>query len=206
MTRRLPRLVLAALTLNAALLAGALAAPSFVLGCSCAAPEPGAPIFSGDEEVVLVGRVGADDGRGVFAFAVERWFRGGSDAVVGLLSGTITFADGTSLTDTCGIQIKPGEHLILSAWVNEGKLAGSACSPHANVDSRDGQAMLAAAVDTFGAGVVPGEPPPEVADETPAVDLALVAIVAVVGLLAMVVAGVVLSVIGRRERPGQPEP
>jgi hypothetical protein len=201
MTRRLPRLVLAAFTLNAALLAGALAAPSLVVGCSCAAPMPGAPIFSGDEPAVLVGHVGADDGRGVFAFTVERWFKGGDAAVVQFQSSTITFEDGRSVIDTCGLGVKPGQHLILAGGFSNGKLSAVICRPHASVNSGEGQAMLVAAINTFGEGIVPGEPPPEVLDDVPAIDLALVATLAVVGLLAIVAVGVVFSAIGRGERP-----
>lgn len=195
MTSRWPRLVLAALTLNAALLAGALTAPLVAVGCSCVAPQPGAPIFSGDEGAVLVGTVGADDGRGVFAFHVERWFRGGTDAVVRMESANQSM---------CGVDLKPGQHLILTAFLADGRLSPSICSPHAGVESGEGQAMLTAALGTFGPGIVPGEPPPGVADDALGIDLALVAIVTVVGLLALVVVGVVVSAIGRREQPDMP--
>ena len=170
-----------------------------MLGCSCAAQD--GPIFDGDEAVVLVGRVGADDGRGVFDFAVERWFRGGSDAVVRLQSATTKFADGTVTLNTCGLNFESGQHLILVASGHQGVLAGSICSPSADVDSRQGQAMFAAAVTAFGPGIVPGEPPPEVSDDAPTIDLVTIAIVAVVGLLVLVVVGVVVSAVGRREPP-----
>lgn len=206
MARRLPRLVLAALTLNATLLAAAFAAPSATFACVCVAPAAGQPIFDGSEQAVLVGRVGRTDPTGKQEFAVDRWFKGGAAGSVKLHTGTEIHPGGITSSSSCGINVPEGAHIILAAAPGAGFLSAGACSPWADLATAEGQAMLAAAVNTFGVGLVPGEPPPEAADNAPAIDLASVAILAVVGLVAIVAAGVVISAVGRRERPAAPKP
>ena len=206
MTRRLPRLVFAGLTLNAALLAGTLAAPTATFACMCVAPPLGAPIFDGSEEAVLVGRVGPTDPTGKQAFAVDRWFKGGDAGSVKLHTGTDIHPGGISSSSSCGITVSEGVRIVVAATPGAGFLSVHACSTWADVATQEGQAMLAAAVNTFGEGLVPGEPPPEVVDDAPAVDLASMAILAVVGLVAIAVAGVVIAAVGRRERPTAPKP
>ena len=201
MTRRLPRLLLAALMLNGALLAGALAAPSYVLGCSCAAPEPGAPRLRGDEGIVAVGVVGGADGSGNYAFTVERLFKGEVAPVAKLASARQVFADGSEAFNTCGRDHTPGQHVIIAGGIGDGVISSSICSPYETINSGPGQALLDEALELFGPGQVPGEPPPEVADAAPAIDLATIAIAAVLGLMALIVVGVVVASISRRERP-----
>jgi hypothetical protein len=197
-------LVVAAAILNSALLAGALAAPAITVACSCAGPPLGAPIFDGQEDAVLVGRVGADDGSGVYSFVVERWFKGGQAASVRLASGTLRQADGTFAGNSCGVDLNPGAHLVVAAYRSDGLLTPSACSPLATVETGDGQAMLAAAARTFGPGLIPGGPPPTAPERNPPIDLALISIVGVVLVLVIVIVAIALAV-GRREPPAAPE-
>lgn len=197
MPRQLPRLVLAALTLNAALLAGALAAPSLVLGCSCAEPEPGAARFRGDEGVVVVGVVGASDGLGNYAFTVERLFRGDVPPVATLGSARQVFADGTEAWNSCGRDHTPGLHVILAGGFEDGVINAGICSPYETINSAEGQALLEEALELFGPGQVPGEPVPSGEAGAAGVDLATIAIAVVLGLLAIIVASVVVASIGR---------
>jgi hypothetical protein len=162
-------------------------------------------MFDGQEDAVLVGRVGADDGSGVYPFAVERWFKGGDASNVRLASGTLRQADGSFFGNSCGVDLNPGSHLVLVAYRSEGVLTPSACSPLATVETAEGQAMLAAAARTFGPGLVPGEPPPADDGGNPPLDLALISIVAVTLILVVVMVAIALAV-GRREPPAQPQP
>ncbi len=202
--RRGVRLLAVAGVLNVALVAGALAAPRLTLACSCMAPEPGAPIFDGNEGAVLVGRVGPEAAGGRFSFAVERWFKGGAGATVLLQSATTTFADGQTVINTCGLNLVPGSHLVLAAAIGEGFLEPGSCSPHATVESAEGQQLIAAAEQTFGGGVLVGQPPPTDPAASPAIDMGLVAIVAVLGVLGTVVIAMVVA-FGRRG-PSQANP
>lgn len=127
------------------------ATPDCVAACSCAGP----PRLDGNEQAVLLGTVGADDGAGRYTFAVERWFVGGNEPVVTLQSGTSRQADGTFVVNTCGLSFVSGEHLILSASREGVVLTPGSCSPHAQVDSAEGQQLLAETVAVFGPGTVP---------------------------------------------------
>jgi hypothetical protein len=195
---RAVRLLAVTGVLNAALVAGALAVPRVAVACSCLQPQPGAPIFDGQEGAVLAGRVGPEAAGGRFNFAVERWFKGGTEATVLLQSGTTTFADGQTVTNTCGLTLVPGSHLVLAAAIGDGFLEPGSCSPHATVESAQGQRMIAAAEQAFGPGVLPGQPPPTGPAASPAIDLGLVAIVAVLGVFVLVVAVMVVA-FGRRD-------
>ena len=204
MTRFL-RLGLTAMTLAGVLTVGRIALPGQAFACSCAAPPLGAPIFTGAEEAVLVGTVGPADPNLVHAFAVERWFRGGDAAVVGMLGAEQRFPDGTTAYNTCGLDLEAGQRLVLSAGRVEGNLMPGLCSPSAQVGSPEGQAMLAAAIRTFGEGTVPGTsgPAPPSAPEGPTIDLALIAMLGVLAAVVIVVFAVVLS-FGRRDRAERP--
>jgi hypothetical protein len=181
--------------------AGSLAAPTCAYACSCAGPLPGVAAFGGPEEVVLVGRVGPDDGSGRYAFAVERWFHGGTAARITLASAAQRQPDGTVSFNTCGVDLQAGAHLVLVAYRGDGIYSPSMCSPIASVESAEGQAIITDAVKAFGSGVPPGGdgPPAEKADDGPSVYLIAGGIAAVL-VLALVVA------FSRRERPEAPQP
>jgi hypothetical protein len=200
--RRAGRLVLLPSVLAVTLWVGTASAPSGSVACSCAGARPG--IFDGRESVVLMGTVGAHLELGRYTFEVERWFTGGDAPTVLLQSASVPQGGGVVAFNTCGLDLEPGSHLILAAQAVDGVLDPSTCSPHSNVDSPEGQAMVAAARATFGEGLVPGQPPPT--RDAPSIDLATIAILAVLGFLGTVVTGVVISAVGRRERPTTPVP
>jgi hypothetical protein len=197
--RRLGHLFLLALTLNAALLAAALSVPAIAVACSCAAPDPGAPRLNGDEGLV-VGVVGAADGRGHYDFTVERSFNTEIGAVAKLGTGRQVFANGTEAFNTCGRDHTPGQHVILVGGVEGDVINSSICSPYETVNSPAGQALLREAIALFGPGVVPGGPIPN-AEPGAGNNLATIASVAVLGLLTLIVAGVVIAAVGRQPEP-----
>ena len=193
MCRRLPRMLLAALTLNAALLMAAFSAPSVSFACSCRAPEPGAPRLSGNEEVVLMGFVGDANDLESYAFTVERVFKGEVAPVAKLGTGAEVLADGTVAMSSCGRGHTPGQHVVLASGIGDrGVISAAACSPYETVESPEGQALLREAVALFGPGHVPGNSLP--ADEAPRMDFATIAILGVLGLLALVVGVIVASI------------
>lgn len=185
MTRRerRTRTLAAAILCVVAVAAGRAAAPPSAFACTCMSIDQANP-FTGEEGAVLVGRVGADDGTGVFAFTVERWFKGGAEPVVGLASGTRRHADGTWSMNTCGLALTPGQALILGAHREGAILSASSCSPHGDPSSGLGQALLAAARRTFGDGVAPGgtTAPPD----NQGIDIAAIALGTVGGVLLLV--------------------
>lgn len=200
---RLLRVAVAVVLLVGALSLRSVALPSLTFACSCI----GAPAFTGEEDAVLVGTVGPRDARGVFAFAVERWFRGGSDPVVGMLGAEQPMPDGTVAFNTCGVDLHVGQHLILAAFRSDLTLTPSSCSPHTTVESPEGQALLAAAVGAFGNGVIPvAEPDPGRAHGGPTVDLALIAILGVLAAVVIVLFVVLLFIFRRRDPPAAPQP
>ena len=198
-TARLAWAALASLLLVSALAVGELALPDSVAACSCLPQEPGAPLFSGAEEIVFVGRAGQLDARGRYDFTVERWFRGGDAAAVKVQSATEFFADGTSAENTCGLHFEPGAHVILTGSLSEGVVQPSLCSPHAPVESEEGQRLLVAAAETFGEGAAPSQAP---SDEAPG-DLPLGGFaLGLVGLLVLVIVIAVVASAWRRREQG----
>ncbi|MCI0347089.1 MAG: hypothetical protein L0221_16880 [Chloroflexi bacterium] len=182
-----------AVVLLAAFAAGGLAFPKAAYACSCAGePRLGDAVES--DLAVLVGRVGAERADGAFDVAVERWFRGGAAAVVPVMSSKIVFADGTSMIDTCGINLETGQHLILVAGRSEDGYRPSSCSVRADADSEEGRQLIVEATRLFGPGFVPETAPPET---DPGLDLAFV-LPALGGLLFV---AIVLFAFVRRERP-----
>lgn len=170
-----------------------------VVACSCVASEPGAPIFSGDEQAVVMGRVMNGDGSGIYPFAVERWFKGGVAAIVQLASDSQRLPDGSFMTSSCGVKLTPGAHLILTAWLSDGVYAPSACGLLADVDSPEGQRLVSAAVAAFAQGEIPGGPSSEPAPGF-SFDPALIAILIVIGLVVAVMFGAVALLVRRRRR------
>jgi hypothetical protein len=203
---RLLRVALATALFVGALSLTQLSLPDLTVACSCAAPQPGAPVFTGEEGAVLIGTVGPGDGRGTYAFVVERWFHGGDAASVRLQSATETLPDGSTAVNSCGLTFEVGERLILAAgWMDARTLRPSACSPHAVVGSPDGQPLVAEAVRAFGEGVAPGPPPGTDPGAGGRPDLGLVAIALVTFVVGLTAAAAVLGFARRREKAA-PEP
>jgi len=190
---RLRRLIACTGLLAAALGAASLANPSAIAACSCAAPLPGIGEFRGPDEVALMGQVGVDDGSGTFTFAVERWFHGGHEPIIRMRSDTERLADGSFVRNSCGVSLVAGARLVVGAHRADDVVIPSACAPHAEIDSAEGQRIVAEAEAAFGPGVVPG-PPSATGD---GVDLASVAIVAVFGIVAAVIAVTLIAVMRR---------
>jgi hypothetical protein len=204
---RLLRVTLATVFLLGALSTTQLSLPGLTVACSCMAPEPGAPAFTGEEDAVLMGMVGQPDGRGTYAFAVERWFRGGNAAGVWLQSAMQTFPDGQTAINSCGLTFEAGERLILAAGrMDATTLMPGSCSPYALVASPEGQRLVADAVRAFGEGTAPGVPPGNAPADAPAPDLGLVAIALVTFIVGLTAAAAVLAFARRRESPEPPPP
>jgi hypothetical protein len=191
------RVGLAALLVFGALAAIQLSLPGSTMACSCVAPDPNAPVFSGEEQAVFVGTAGQPQADGTYRFAVERWFVGGNAAQVNVTSERIPGPDGAMGIDTCGLHFEVGDRLIMSASVDAGVYQPALCSPHAVVDSEEGQRLLNAAVAAFGQGAAPGPPVDTPLPDGP--DLAGLALGAVGILVLVVLITVVASARRRRE-------
>lgn len=201
----LPRVILATVFLVGALGASQLSLPGRAVACSCLPSDGGGP-FSGEEDAVLMGTVGAPDGRGVFAFTVERWFRGGDEAVVAVQSNEQTLADGSTVINTCGLSIETGQRLILAATRSGATLSPSSCFPHAVVATPEGQQLVAAAVRTFGEGTTPGPQPGTDPRPEAGPDLGLVAIALVTFVVGLTAVAALLAFARRREPPPPDQP
>ncbi|HUG30508.1 MAG TPA: hypothetical protein VMQ65_08370 [Candidatus Limnocylindria bacterium] len=204
---RLLRVASATVLLVGSLSVSQLFVPGLTVACSCIAPEPGAPAFTGDDDAVLIGTVGQADGRGSHAFAVERWFHGGNAAGVWLQSALQTFPDGQTAIDSCGLTFKVGERLILAAGrMDATTLRPGSCAPHALVASPEGQQLVAAAVRAFGEGTAPGVPPDIDPGADAAPDLGLVAIALVTFVVGLTAVAALLAFARRREPPPPDQP
>jgi hypothetical protein len=159
-TRSIPRLLLAALTLNGALLAGALAAPRVTFACSCDPTsnddigrfkgEPGVVVFVGT--VRSVSPPEESLGRFLGELEVELVFKGDIPSslmpVVGGRGGD------------CTLRLVPGQDMIAAALFDGIRITPALCMPFADPDSRRGEALIAAAEQAYGPGVPPPEGPP----------------------------------------------
>lgn len=204
---RMLRVAAATVVLVGAASASQLSLPGLTVACSCIAPQPGAPAFTGDEDAVLMGTVGQADGRGAYAFAVERWFHGGNAASVRLQSAMQTFPDGQTAINSCGLTFEVGERLILAAGrTDPTTLLPGSCAPHALVASPEGQQLVADAVRAFGEGTAPGVPPDIDPGADAGPDLGLVAIALVTFIVGLTAAAAVLAFARRREPPSADPP
>jgi hypothetical protein len=193
----LARIALAVSLLSSALATHHLAFPGGTLACSCVAPDPGAPVFTGEELAVFVGTAGMPQPDGTHAFVVERWFKGGPAPVVRVASERVVFADGSTAIDTCGLHFEVGDRLLLTASVDQqGRYGPGLCMPHAVVESPEGQRLLAAAEATFGEGNVPGAPsaPDDMPDDPDLTGFAI----GMVGILVLIVVIAMLAAARRR--------
>lgn len=169
-----------------------LAAPDCAYACSCIQPRPIAEYASEPDTLILSGTVTAlgQDLRG--SFRVERWFKGSSDVAEIPIQG----GNGGG----CGLGLSVGQQLVMVAYVSEGVLQPSICSPSGDLSTPEGQQLQAETVAAFGEGTAPG------GAETPAggtprdggiPGIALLGGAVVVGLIAIVAGASFLS--SRRE-------
>lgn len=179
-----------------ALLLAAFAAPPPMRACSCIQPEPMAAYRGDPLKLVFVGTIASAGPEGV-EVAVERWFQGASAAVV-RFAGEM-FGDQSA---ACQTPLPPvGSRWIYVAFIaNPGEQPQvNLCTPHARLDTPEGQTMTNEALAAFGSGAPPvGEPPGPAVEATPAW-LGPAAAVGIAALLGLVVFGAVTA-LGRRRR------
>ncbi len=136
-----------------------------VAACSCAMPGP-MKEYATVENAVFTGTAGEQIDRGV-PVEVDQWLWGeGAADVVWLTAGS--FGDSAG----CGTNPPPaGTSWIWVAWLpgNNGDFGTGLCSPHAQLDTPEGQTMLADALAVFDAQAPPASTPePTQAPEAPA--------------------------------------
>jgi hypothetical protein len=180
------------------------AAPTLVVACSCAAPDPAAPVFSGEEQAVFIGTAGQPQPDGTYRFAVERWFVGGNASEVNVSSEREPMPDGAVAINTCGLHFEVGDRLIMAAGFADGVYHPGLCSPHAVMQSEEGARLLNAAVATFGQVGPPGQAPDPRDTMPDDPDLAGFAL-GIVGIVVLVVV-VAVVVAARRRREEEPAP
>ena len=120
------------------------AGPTFA--CSCAMPGPMQEYATADN-AIFSGTAGLKDARGV-PVEVETWFAGSGAAPIVYLAAS-SFGDGSS----CGTNAPtPGTRWIWVTWLGEGQgdPVTGLCSPHGQLGTPEGDAMLADAARTFG--------------------------------------------------------
>lgn len=179
-------------------LLGAFAAPLPVRACSCMQPEPMAAYRGDPLKLVFVGTIASAGPAGV-EVAVERWFQGASAAIVRFASEM--FGDQSA---ACQTPLPPvGSRWIYVAYIgNPGEQPQvNLCTPHARMDTPEGEAMATEALAAFGSGAPPVGPPagPEVEPTPPLLGPAVA--LGGAALLGLIVFGAVVAV-GRRRRTG----
>ncbi len=182
---RLLRIAFAIAFLVASLSAHRLAFPGGTFACSCVAPEPGAPVFSGEEQAVFIGTAGQPQPDGTYVFAVQRWFVGGDAMEVKVTSEREPMPDGAMVINTCGLHFEVGDQLIMATGFADGVYRPDLCSPHAVMNSDEGARLLEAARAKFGDGAPPGARPSGVTDGASGFDLATAALIGV-GLIVLI--------------------
>lgn len=168
MSRGSIRLLLLALTLNAALLAGALAAPKVTFACSCDPTshedigrfkgEPGVVVFVGTVRSVSLPEESL--GRFLGELEVELVFKGD------IPSSRMPVVGGGG--GDCTLRLEPGQDMIAAALLDGNRITPALCMPFADPDSRRGEALIAAAELAYGPGVPPpGAPATDAEFQTP---------------------------------------
>lgn len=176
------------------------AGPTFA--CSCVQPEPIAAYGTADH-AIFAGTAGPSDARGVPVW-VATWFHGEDAAPMVYLS-----AQSFTGEASCGTSVPPAG----TAWVwvtfipgDGGDPTTGLCSPHGQLGTPEGDALLKDATATYGGIAPPGtttSDPPEAAPASPAVpaEAGGPILLGTVGVaLALFVGVVVLA--RRRARPG----
>ena len=180
------------------LLLVAFAAPAPIRACSCIQPEPMAAYRGDPLKLVFVGTIATAGPAGV-EVTVERWFQGASAAVV-------RFAGEMFGPESAGCQtpLPPvGSRWIYVAFIaNPGEQPQvNLCTPHARLDTPEGQTMTNEALAAFGSGAPPvGEPAGPAVEPTPTW-LGPAAAVGLAILLGLLVFGGI-AVASRRRRTG----
>ena len=168
------------LALSLALVATA-AIPGPVFACKCAPTNIGA--LDPATSQVYVGTAAATDAQGT-PMGVEVWFEGPGEAPVVYL-GPASFGDSAS----CGIDpLAPGSRWIMSTYLAEPTATPTTgmCQPHAQLDTPEGQAMLADAEAAYGSGTQPeggGGAAPPADDVDPFIAIGGIVGLAVLGLI-----------------------
>ena len=150
--------------------AQAVIVPGRVWACRCAEPRPLAQVVTGEQVAVIVGSVGQPlvDRTPI---TVETWFHGAPPA------GVVWLAGGTQMASSCDISLTPGSTWVLVLYGGPmapgagGFYSAGSCDPHGMLGTAHGDAVLAEAIATFGAGQLPEVPEPE---PVPAIDLSAV--------------------------------
>jgi len=99
-----------------------LATPDCAYACSCIQPKPIAEYANEPDTFILTGTVtfvAPESLRGTFR--VERWFKGAGDVADIPIQG--------GMGADCGIPLTVGQQLVMVAYVNDGVLTPSICSP-----------------------------------------------------------------------------
>jgi hypothetical protein len=187
---------------SAALLTGWLALPQSAAACSCAtnllaefAKFPDVAIFSGT--------VGVADQVGL-PVVVDTWFQGSDIAPVVHLDPS----DLGGQSSSCGVPVPPpgSRYLFAGGRAVRGGLIGlNLCTPHGDVSTPEGQALLAEAQQAFPNALVLPPPVPTAPTPTATDPLATIGGVApflALGTIGVVAVGLVLLVVlvGRRLR------
>jgi len=139
--------------------AQALAGPLPALACTCALPEGGLAALVGQPDVVVFTGTAGRQAIDRVPFTVTDWFHGdGAARIVFVRPASIPDGRGGVMHNTCGLDFRPGEWMFLVAHGHPPEpLTASVCSPHASLDTAEGQALVADATEVFGA---PGAAPP----------------------------------------------
>ena len=173
----------------------AFVAPPRAFACSCAQISIGQ--LDPTQNQVYVATAGQAVPEGT-PMAVERWFVGpGAAPVVAL--GATSFGDSAS----CGTeQFQPGTRWIVSTWAGDPTQLPTTglCQPHAQLDTPEGQAMLAEAVTAYGEGTVPegGAPTPTPEPASPSAPSDGSGVLILAGVIGLGVVGLgLVYVIGR---------
>ena len=202
---RLLRMLATVAVLVAAVSVHRLAFPGGTFACSCVAPDPGAPAFTGVEQAVFIGTAREPLADGTYRFAVERWFAGAATPPeIKVSSEREPMPDGAMAINTCGLHFEVGDRLIMATAFRDGVYHPDLCSPHATMNSDDGARLLNAAVSTFGQGLSPGQVP-DPRDTMPDDPGPAGFAIAVVGILIMVILIAVIAS-ARQRREDQPAP
>jgi hypothetical protein len=154
-----PAVIAAAILLTlSAVFAQAVLFPGRALACSCIGPPPPlAEIAATDDVAIVAGTVGpalADR----TPVAVDAWFHGIAPADLVWLSG------GTQQMTSCDIIMSPGEQRLFVLYGSvEGMYSANSCSPSGVIGTAEGDALVAEAIQAFGAPQLPptAEPEPE---------------------------------------------
>ncbi len=168
--------------------------PRPVAACSCVAPtevlesagrDPGSSVFTATAGV----RIGDS-----IPVSITRWLKG--TPPVGL-----AVIEGSDPGDMCGSTSPPAgsEYLFVTYTSETSRLAISGCSVQADLTTLDGAAMLARAMDLFGAGAAPPTEAPAPAGLAPGPDSIAVLAPAAIAIVAAM--GIILGlylVLGRR--------